>query len=85
VFFLQPPQPLTPVIVRVMEQPTKEISVADILLGSVGITFLFLFGAAFLGFLLGWAFIVFRRWQDQREPDSANETFHLTQPPRTGV
>lgn len=82
--FLQPPQPITPVIVKVIEAPSKEISVADILMGSVGITGLFLLGAALFGFLLGGAFILFRRWQDRRDADAAPiEAFHLTQPPQT--
>ena len=79
---LQPVQPMTPIIVRVMEAPTKEISVADILMGSVGITGLFLIGAALLGFLLGGGFIAFRRWRDQRDDRQPGaEAFQLTQPP----
>ncbi len=75
---------MTPVIVKVMEPPTKEISVADILLGSVGITGLFLLGAVVLGFLLGGAFILFRRWQDRHDDGvPGQETFHLTRPPET--
>jgi hypothetical protein len=79
-------QPFTPIIVKVVEQPSKEISVADILMGSVGITGLFLLGAALLGFVLGAAFILFRRWQDSRDGSApGDEAFHLTQPPRTGA
>ncbi len=79
---LQPVQPMTPIIVKVMEAPTQEISVADILMGSVGITGLFLICAALLGFLLGGGFIAFRRWRDRhddRQPGA--EAFQLTQPP----
>jgi hypothetical protein len=84
VFFAQPAQPFTPLIVKVIEQPAKEISVADILMGSVGITGLFLLGAAVLGFLLGGLFIQFRRWQASRDVDGAvDETFHLTRPPHS--
>jgi hypothetical protein len=74
---------MVPVIVKVVEAPTKEINVADILLGSVGITGLFLLGAALFGFALGGALILFKRWQaahDAEEQDS--EVFHLTQPRR---
>jgi hypothetical protein len=60
-------QPMTPVIVKIVQEPAKEISVADILLGSVGITALFLIGAALLGFLLGGLFIWFRHRQIVRE------------------
>ena len=80
--FAQPAQPYTPLIVRVIEQPAKEISVADILMGSVGITALFLLGAAVLGFLLGGGFILFRRWQASRDVEGrGNDAFQLTRPP----
>ncbi len=62
-FAVQPAQPFVPIIVKVVEAPTKEISVADILMGSVGITGLFLLGAALFGFALGGALILFKRWQ----------------------
>jgi hypothetical protein len=83
---LQPAQPITPVIIKVVEQPSKEISVADILMGSVGITGLFLLGAALLGFVLGGVFILFRRWRDSRDQSApGEEAFRLTQPPKTGA
>jgi hypothetical protein len=73
---------MTPVIVKVMEAPTQEISVADILMGSVGITGLFLLGAVLFGFLLGGAFIFYRRWRDSHDENApGGDTFHLTQPP----
>jgi hypothetical protein len=72
-----------PVIVKVVDAPTKEISVADILLGSVGLTGLFLLGAALLGFALGGALILYKRWQAARDVDnSGSDVFHLTRPPR---
>jgi hypothetical protein len=81
---LQPLQPVTPVIVRVMDAPTQEISVADILVGSVGITGLFLLAAALIGLALGGALIAFRRWRDRHDDrDPGEEIFQLTQPPRT--
>ncbi len=83
VLFAQATQPMTPVIVRMVDQPTKEIGIGDILMGSVGITGIFLIGAAVLGFALGGLLILFRRWQASRDTESpANETFQLTQPPR---
>jgi hypothetical protein len=84
VLFVQPAQPLTPVIVRMVDHPTKEISIADILMGSVGITGIFLIGAALLGLVLGGLFILFRRWQDSRGVENpADEIFQLTQPPKS--
>jgi hypothetical protein len=83
VLFAQAAQPLTPLIVKVIDKPTKEISMADILMGSAGITVLFLVGAALLGFALGGLFILFRRWQDRRSADHASsDAFQLTRPPR---
>jgi hypothetical protein len=83
VFLVQPAQPLMPVIVKVIEEPTKEISPADVLLGSLGITGLFLLGAAVLGFALGGALILFKRWQASRDVDDQDgDVFHLTRPPR---
>jgi hypothetical protein len=51
----QPAQPVT--IVQVAEQPTREISVADILLGSVGFVGLALLAAAVVGLVAG-AFLI---------------------------
>ncbi len=83
-FAVQPSQPFVPIIVKVVEAPTKEISVADILMGSVGITGLFLLGAALFGFALGAALILFKRWQAARQVgEQDSEVFHLTQPRRT--
>ena len=83
VLLVQPAQPVVPIIVRVVAEPTKEISVADILMGSVGITGLFLLGAALLGFALGGMLILFRRWQAAHAlDDDGNTAFQLTQPPR---
>ena len=82
-FAVQPAQPFVPIIVKVVEAPTKEISVADILMGSVGITGLFLLGAALFGFALGGGLILFKRWQAARRADEEDGgVFHLTQPPR---
>jgi hypothetical protein len=75
---------MVPIIVKVVEAPTKEISVANILLGSVGITGLFLLGAVVFGFVLGGALIWFKRWQDAREVgQDDSDVFHLTRPPST--
>ena len=83
VFFAQQAQPLTPLIVKVVERPAKEISVADILVGSVGIIGLFLLGAALLGLAMGGVFILFRRWRDGRDDGATPDEnpFHLTVPP----
>jgi hypothetical protein len=83
VLFAQPAQPMTPIIVRMIDKPSKEISVADILTGSVGITGIFLIGAAVLGLALGGLFILYRRWQASREVENeVGDAFQLTRPPK---
>ena len=77
---------MTPIIVKMIDKPAKEISVADVLMGSVGITGIFLIGAALLGMALGGIFILYRRWQASREvEDHVGDAFQLTQPPRPRV
>ncbi len=74
---------MTPIIVKMIDKPTKEISVADILTGSVGITGIFLIGAALLGLALGGMFILYRRWQASRDEENhVGDAFQLTRPPK---
>lgn len=74
---------MTPIIVKMIDKPAKDISVADILMGSVGITGIFLIGAALLGLVLGGLFILYRRWQASRDvEDPVGDAFQLTQPPK---
>lgn len=54
-----PAQPVT--IVQVVEQPTREISVADVLVGSVGFVGLALLAAAIVGLVAGAMLILFQR------------------------
>jgi hypothetical protein len=46
-------QPSTPMIVRVVEEPARETTVVDVLLGSIGLTGLLLLMAALAGLALG--------------------------------
>ena len=46
-------QPITPVIVRVIEQPTPETTVADVLLEAVGLTGVFVLVAILAGLIVG--------------------------------
>jgi hypothetical protein len=56
-------QPVTPVVVRVVEEPTRETSVADILLGAVGFVGFVLIAAAVVGLVAGGLFILYRVWR----------------------
>ncbi len=60
-------QPVTPVIVKVVGAPAKELGVVDVLLQSLGLTALLLLGSLLLGVALGALFIWYRR----RNPDNA--------------
>lgn len=61
-------QPLNPVIVQVVDEPTRETSVADILLGAVGLVGFVLLMAALVGLAAGGLFILARKWRERREP-----------------
>ncbi len=54
-------QPVTPVIVKVVGAPTKELGVVDVLLQSLGLTALLLLGSLLLGLALAGLFIWYRR------------------------
>lgn len=61
-----------PVIVRVMEQPVESTTVADILIGALGLTGVMLLAAAILGALLGGLLIGIRKFRARYNivPDS---------------
>jgi hypothetical protein len=42
-----------PIIVRVVEQPVQDTSIADVIIGAIGLTGFLLITAALLGLLLG--------------------------------
>ncbi len=60
-------QPVTPVIVKVVGAPTKELGVVDVLLNSLGLTALLLLGSLLLGVALAAIFV----WYRKRRPDNA--------------
>jgi hypothetical protein len=70
--------PMTPVVVRIVEAPTRETTVADILLGAVGFVGVVLLGAALVGLLAGAVFILVRRLRGS-EPTAAERASGLLQ------
>jgi hypothetical protein len=50
-----------PIIVRVVEQPVHETTIADVVFGSIGLVGVLLVSAALLGLLLGLSLIVIKR------------------------
>jgi hypothetical protein len=60
-------QPSSPIIVRVVEEPVKETTVVDVLLGSIGLTGVLLVIAALAGLALGGILVW---WKKSRGTDS---------------
>ncbi|MBI4475736.1 MAG: hypothetical protein HY654_01100 [Acidobacteria bacterium] len=74
-------QPITPVIVQVVEKPTREVGVADILLEAIGLTSLMLLGAVVFGLLFGAALIWYkfkRPGARDSEPPASDYGFRLS-------
>lgn len=65
---------VNPIVVRVVEPPTKETSVADILMGAVGFVGFVLIAAFVVGLVAGGVFILVRklraRYGDDQPPTS---------------
>ena len=78
-------QPVTPVVVRVVEEPTRETSVADILLGAVGFVGFVLVAAAVVGILAGGLFILYRVWRARHaDPRDSSVSLDLSSLHGTG-
>ena len=75
--FLQAGQPI---LVRVVEQPVRDTSIADVIIGAVGLTGLLLITAALLGAVLGGILIGIKllRARYNLEPVSDSEALRIT-------
>jgi hypothetical protein len=69
-----------PIIVRVVEQPVDETSIADVILGSLGLVGVMLFAALLFGAVLGGALIAYKRLRkrDGIDPDHDAEALRVT-------
>ena len=69
-----------PIVVRVVEQPVHDTSIADVIVGAVGLTGLLLITAAVLGILLGGVLIGVKllRARYNLEPVSDSDALHIT-------
>ena len=70
-----------PIIVRVVEQPVKATSLADVIFGAVGLVGILLIAAAVLGVILGGGLIALRKWRQRHgmDPDPVSENpFRVT-------
>jgi len=62
-----PSDPVSPIIVKVVEEPAPTVGLADVIIQAIGLTGALFLGAVLLGLLLGGAFIALRRLR----PDNA--------------
>ena len=69
-----------PIVVRVVEQPVHDTSIADVIIGAIGLTGFLLLTAALLGALLGGILIGMQllRARNNLEPMSDSEVLHIT-------
>ena len=59
-------QPSDPIVVRVLEEPVPETTVADVILGALGLTGVLLMAALLFGLLLGFLMVARRRLRERR-------------------
>jgi hypothetical protein len=59
-------QPVTPVIVKVVSDPTPQVTVVDVLVDALGLTGAIVAGSFVLGGIVGLLLIAYSRWQVAR-------------------
>lgn len=52
-----------PIMVEVVQRPVESTTIADVLLGAIGLTGVLVLAAVLLGAVLGGALIAFRTWR----------------------
>jgi hypothetical protein len=62
-------QPSDPIVVRVLEEPVPETTVADVILGALGLTGVLLMAALLFGLLLGFLMVARRRLRERRNQE----------------
>jgi len=70
-------QPVTPVIVKVVSDPTPQVTVVDVLVDALGLTGVIVAGSFVLGGIVGLALIAYARWKAARS-DEAGLTEHTS-------
>ena len=67
-------------MVRVVEQPVKETTVADVIVGSLGLVGVMLVAALVLGLVLGGVLVAFKKLtaRDGIDPDDDAQTLRVT-------
>jgi hypothetical protein len=59
-------QPVTPVIVKVVSDPTPQVTVVDVLVGALGLTGVIVAGSFVFGGVVGLLLIAYTRWKTAR-------------------
>jgi hypothetical protein len=78
-------QPLTPVIVKVVSDPTPQVTVVDIIVDALGLTGAIVAGSFALGGIVGILLIAFAKWREARAGGavpSDHTTLDLGAPPQ---
>jgi hypothetical protein len=76
-------QPADPIVVRVLEEPVPETTVADVILGALGLTGVLLLAALLFGLLLGVLMVARRRLRERRNvEDEGTQRLGLSPDPR---
>jgi hypothetical protein len=70
-------QPVTPVIVKVVSDPTPQVTVVDVLVDALGLTGVMVAGSFVLGGVVGLLLIAYSRWKAARS-DQAGLTDHTS-------
>lgn len=68
------PQQPTPIIVQVVQQPVESTTVADVLIGAIGLTGLLVLIAVLLGAALGGILIKLKQLRARRAADGAPDS-----------
>jgi len=74
-------QPSNPIIVRVVEEPARETTVVDVLLGSIGLTGLLLLIAALAGLAMGGLLVWLKKRRGADALEIKAQTLELTSTP----
>ena len=70
-------QPVTPVIVKVISDPTPQVTVVDVLVDALGLTGVIVAGSFVFGGIVGVLLIAYSRWKSARAGD-AGSTDHTS-------
>ena len=65
-------QPVTPIIVKVVSDPTPQVTVVDVLVDALGLTGVIVAGSFVLGGVVGILLIAYSRWKAARSGDGGS-------------